>query len=106
MSTCEKCWADAHSVADEYVRLLRERRDHPCSPEEQAGPNARECPWCGRMTLHQHTGEPMCGCPPIIDVQPVRMVHCEVHPWMPEEYPCSLCRWIELGRRSPREEER
>ena len=68
MSTCEKCWRDAHrgeqySVAEEYARLIRERGDTPCTPEEQAGPEAGTCPGCGRKTLHQHTGEPMCGCP-------------------------------------------
>jgi hypothetical protein len=67
VSTCEKCWDDAHrgvrDPAVEYARLMDERREHPCSPEEQAGPNAGECTACHRMTLHQHTGEPMCGCP-------------------------------------------
>lgn len=67
MSACEKCWRDAHrgpefSVAEEYERLMDERRDHPCTPEEQAGPDAQRCPACGRMTLHQYTAEPMCGC--------------------------------------------
>ena len=67
MSSCEKCWRDAHrgpqySVADEYARLVDERRDSPCSPEEQAGPEASECTSCHRMTVHQHTREPMCGC--------------------------------------------
>jgi hypothetical protein len=33
-----------------------------CTGEEQAGPDAGECPVCHRKTLHQHTGEPMCGC--------------------------------------------
>lgn len=64
MSACEKCWSDAHrgpqfSVAEEYARLVVERN---CTPEEQAGPDAERCPACGRMTIHQHTGEPMCGC--------------------------------------------
>lgn len=67
MSACEKCWRDAHrgpqfSVAEEYARLMEERRDHPCTPEQQAGPDADQCPLCGRMTLHQYTREPMCGC--------------------------------------------
>src|SRR5438128_10666649 len=67
MSTCEKCWSDAHrgpqfSVAEEYEKLMRERRNNPCSPEEQAGPNAGVCSKCGKRTLHQVTGEPMCGC--------------------------------------------
>lgn len=67
MSSCEKCWADAHrgpeySVAEEYQRLMEERKDTPCTPEQQAGPDAGECPLCRRTTMHQHTGEPMCGC--------------------------------------------
>ena len=67
MSSCEKCWQDAHSspdecVPDEYAHLMLERKENPCSAEEQAGPYARVCPDCKRSTLHQHTGEPMCGC--------------------------------------------
>lgn len=65
MSSCEKCWRDAHSggpygdVADQYRKLVDERKDNPCTPEEQAGPDAKECPECKRMSLHQHTGECM-----------------------------------------------
>lgn len=71
MSSCEKCWSDAqftssytrqYSVAEEYQRLMAERADHSCTPEEQAGPEAKKCPTCGRMVLHQHTGECMAGC--------------------------------------------
>ena len=61
MSTCEKCWRDAGLTGD-YWSLLNERNKNPCTPEEQAGPDAGKCPECGRMTLHQLTGEPMCGC--------------------------------------------
>lgn len=61
MSSCEKCWRDAGGEPDRYRELIRGRS--ACSAEEQAGPHANECPWCGRKTLHQHTGEPMCGCP-------------------------------------------
>lgn len=71
MSACEKCWKDAHrglhagrSVPDEYQRLINERKDNPCTPEEQAGDSAKQCPGCGRMTIHQYTDEPMCGCVP------------------------------------------
>lgn len=69
MSACEKCWSDAHSrdqfnVAEEYSKLIDERRDHPCTPEEQAGPDAGRCGQCGRKTIHQFTREPMCGCQP------------------------------------------
>lgn len=63
MSACEKCWHDAAQAGVPYSQLLKERRTNPCTEEEQAGPHARKCPHCGRMTLHQHTGEPMCGCP-------------------------------------------
>ena len=69
MSSCEKCWRDAHvgpytCVADEYRRLIEERQRDPCTPEEQAGPDATTCPTCNRKTLHQWTKEPMCGCKP------------------------------------------
>lgn len=45
MPMCEKCWSDAYlfaalrgiSQAEAYRELLSERREHPCSPEEQAG---------------------------------------------------------------------
>ena len=45
MSACEKCWADAYrraidsgrSQVECYIELLEERKDHPCSDEEQAG---------------------------------------------------------------------
>jgi len=64
MSACEKCWSDAHkepqfSVAEEYARLIEERKDNPCTPEEQAGLDATDCRSCGRRAVHQHTGECM-----------------------------------------------
>jgi len=43
---CEKCWADAYmrwmsnpekDQAEHYRELLAERKDHPCTPEQQAG---------------------------------------------------------------------
>lgn len=45
MPACEKCWRDASlrallrggHVADHYRELLEERRETPCTPEEQAG---------------------------------------------------------------------
>ena len=65
MSACEKCWRDAQGpykdVREEYQRLIAERS---CTPEEQAGEDATQCPKCSRMTLHQYTREPMCGCSP------------------------------------------
>jgi hypothetical protein len=45
VSACEKCWRDASKAmltrgvdqVEEYHRLLQERKDNPCSPEEQDG---------------------------------------------------------------------
>jgi len=42
---CEKCWTDAYQIAYDtrrsqamcYEELLKERKDCPCSPREQAG---------------------------------------------------------------------
>jgi hypothetical protein len=64
MSSCEKCWSDAHrgpqvDTVEEYHRLIEERREHPCTPEEQAGPDALLCSACGRLTLHQWTRQCM-----------------------------------------------
>jgi len=42
----------------EYYELLDRRNDidePKCTPEEQAGPDATECPACQRKTVHQHT---------------------------------------------------
>ncbi len=64
MSACERCWADAHVIANEtgdpnvYRKLLLERE---CTPEQQAGLAAGTCPVCGCKTLHQHTGKCMNG---------------------------------------------
>ena len=63
MSSCEKCWADAGGDSNRYRELLRARdKTGRCTPEEEAGPNAKECPLCHRRTKHQHTGQLMCGC--------------------------------------------
>lgn len=62
MSCCEKCYVDSMATGRRYMDLLEERKANPCTPEEQAGPDAGECPKCHRKTLHQHTREPMCGC--------------------------------------------
>ena len=68
MSSCERCWADAHKggpyadVAANYARLMGERKDNPCTPEQQAGEFAEECPKCKRKVIHQYTGECMAGC--------------------------------------------
>jgi hypothetical protein len=45
MSACEKCWADAYYMmrlcgglqSDHYHRLVQDRHDNPCTPEQQAG---------------------------------------------------------------------
>jgi len=42
---CEKCWSEAYrkslyngkSQSDCYLDILEERKDNPCSPQEQAG---------------------------------------------------------------------
>lgn len=66
MPSCEKCWSDAHrepyDVAEEYQRLMDERKGKPCTPEQQAGPDATLCAKCQRMTRHQICGVCMaCG---------------------------------------------
>ena len=60
MASCEKCWDDAYYLQDgdeghykTYSRLIKERKDKPCTPEEQAGRDAEECPKCKRKTMHQ-----------------------------------------------------
>ena len=70
MASCEKCWIDAYnrsrctgkSQAECYEELIRERNDNPCTPEEQAGHDAKVCPICNRKTLHQYTKICMNGC--------------------------------------------
>lgn len=46
MASCEKCWGDAYlrflsnpmkDQSEHYHILLEERKNNPCSPEEQAG---------------------------------------------------------------------
>ena len=44
MASCEKCWNDAYYLQDceeshyeMYNRLIKERKDNPCSEVEQAG---------------------------------------------------------------------
>lgn len=61
MASCEKCWRDSRRAEYEgdhmaYQRLLRERdaRGEQCTPEQQAGEDASECPICKRMTVHQY----------------------------------------------------
>jgi hypothetical protein len=72
MPSCEKCWSDAHrgqqfSVHEEYRRLIaeRDRSGNPCTPEQQAGPDALQCAKCRRWASHQHCGVCMvCGWDP------------------------------------------
>lgn len=54
MASCEKCWRDAGGDPHTYKELILERQDNPCTPEQQAGRDATECPKCKRMTVHQH----------------------------------------------------
>ena len=37
VSSCEKCWRDSGGNSEDYEQLLEERKDRPCSPEDQAG---------------------------------------------------------------------
>jgi len=64
MAVCEKCWEDAYfrtlsdpakSQYEHYVDLLLERRDTPCSAEEQAGEDAGFCIKCERHTVNATT---------------------------------------------------
>ena len=63
MSICAKCWTDSKASDDppaRYIELIEQRTgDLACTPEEQAGPDATECPGCKRRTCHQVTGECM-----------------------------------------------
>ena len=54
MPVCEKCWEDAGGSCSRYYYLLYDRKDNPCTPEQQAGPSATDCPYCHRKTIHQH----------------------------------------------------
>ena len=51
MPCCERCWSMARGQADEYHRQLAANQ---CSPEQQAGPEATDCPKCQRKTVHQY----------------------------------------------------
>jgi len=61
MASCEKCWSDAYTLsrangksqAKNYLELIEKRNDNPCTPEEQAGIEAKICPECKRKTVHQ-----------------------------------------------------
>jgi hypothetical protein len=60
MSACEKCWGDAYvrfmsnpfkDQVEHYHDLLEERKDNPCSPEEQAGQWWDEKKQCDKRLL-------------------------------------------------------
>ncbi len=55
MASCEKCWSDAQGNAGVYQQLIKDRKYNPCTPEQQAGKYATECPKCKKITIHQHT---------------------------------------------------
>jgi hypothetical protein len=59
MAACEKCWADAYmrsigsgkSQSDCYYELLEERKNNPCTPQEQAGDYWDEEKQCDRREV-------------------------------------------------------
>lgn len=67
MTCCEKCWGDAYirslgtnkDQPDCYKELLKERKDYPCSPKEQAGQFWDEESQCDRRNLKGRKGEVM-----------------------------------------------
>ncbi len=62
MASCERCWTLAGGNAEYYSYLIKTNN---CTPEEQAGPDAKECPKCKRKTMHQ-----LCGICMVCDVVP------------------------------------
>lgn len=52
MASCEKCWREAGGDAERYGELMR-TKPTACTPEEQAGWAAGDCPDCKRRTVHQ-----------------------------------------------------
>lgn len=50
MAVCEKCWGDAYLRSringkpqyENYKDLLEERKDNPCTPEQQAGKDRKD----------------------------------------------------------------
>ena len=58
MPSCERCWSDSRmqditGVGPTYQELLAARGPTGCTPEQQAGPDARVCATCGRRAIHQ-----------------------------------------------------
>jgi hypothetical protein len=78
MPSCERCWTDSALArymgdTDAYYQLVEQRGPTGCTPEQQAGPDATECPRCRRMTQHQHCQVCMVpGCAPIDGVRSMR----------------------------------
>ncbi len=54
MASCEKCWRDAGGSFETYQQLIDERKNNPCTPEKQAGVDAKMCERCERKTVHQY----------------------------------------------------
>lgn len=58
---CERCWNDAYtqarmsgqSQADVYRQLLDERKDDPCTPEQQVGRAERDADATRSATIQQ-----------------------------------------------------
>lgn len=78
MSSCERCWSMAYDpYSSQSERYQENIATHTCTPEQQAGEGAGECPECHRMTKHQHTDELMCGCThdPVRNVELQRIAH-------------------------------
>ena len=94
MSVCEKCWAKAGGDPFIYDDLIVQaaKTGNVCTPEEQAGPTALECPHCHRKTLHLFTNELYCGC------SPTEPRTCTCHPDdnpprpCPQKFALSECR--------------
>ncbi len=61
MPSCERCWADAYlrsygshkSQSECYEELLKERKNNPCSPKDQAGQWWDEERQCDSRTLEK-----------------------------------------------------
>lgn len=64
MSSCERCWHDAgreafSSAGDKVEIYHRMIADRDCTPEQQAGDDAKWCAKCGTRARHEITGECM-----------------------------------------------
>lgn len=62
MTACEKCWGDAYmrsratgkSQGECYAELLKERKNTPCTPEQQAGDYWDEINQCDTRCRRTH----------------------------------------------------